>query len=128
MQMIDAVVGRMWLGTASCVSSCGKRGKLVWPRRPNASQQKNILGARYGVTQDKDHLLVLKTHQAVGDDGVHYRAECDRSEMQGSLQPSVVRTHPESQARVGQTPHCMGGGYVQNADSTGLIDERKVAC
>ena len=50
------------------------------------------------------------------------------SDVQGRLQPSVVRTHRESQASVGQTPHCMGGGYVQNADSIGLIDECKLAC
>ena len=43
-------------------------------------------------------------------------------EMQGSLQPSVARTHRQSQARVGQTPHYSGGGYMQKADSTGLID------
>jgi hypothetical protein len=47
---------------------------------------------------------------------------CDRSVMQGRLQPSVVRTHRKGQARVGQTPHCTGGGYMQKADSTGLID------
>jgi hypothetical protein len=45
------------------------------------------------------------------------------SDVQGRLQPSVVRTHRESQASVGQTPHCTGGGYVQNADSIGLIEE-----
>jgi hypothetical protein len=42
--------------------------------------------------------------------------------VQGSLQPSVVRTHRQSQAHVGRTPHCTGGGYMQKADSTGLID------
>ena len=58
-------------------------------------------------------------------------AVCDRSDqgdMQGRLQPSVVRTHRDSQALVGQTPHYMGGGRMQNVDSTGLIDEWKVAC
>lgn len=39
------------------------------------------------------------------------------------MQPSVaVRTHRRSQARVGQTPHCTGCGYLQKVDSTGLID------
>lgn len=136
MQMIDAVVGRKWLGTASCVSFCGKRDELIWLCSPNASCRGNVLGARSDVTQGQAHLPSLDIHLA---DVIMVYAivqshggpvVCDRSDTQGRLQPSVVRTHRKSQAVVGQTPHCTGvrgGGYMQKADSTGLIDE-KVAC
>ena len=128
MQVFDADVERKWLGTASCVSVCGQYGELVWPLRLDASQPEDVLESRSGVTQTRAICpvltsiapLMMMVYTIVQS---HDRPViCDTSEMQGSSQPSVVQTHRESQARVGQTPHCTGGGYMQKADSTGSID------
>lgn len=128
MRVLDVDVGRKWLGAASCVSSCGQYGEFVWPLRPDASQPDDVLGSRFGVTHTRTiwsvltsigplAMMVYTIVQSRGRPVI-----CDTSKMQGRSQPSVVQTHRESQARVGQTPHCTGGGYMQKADSTGLID------
>jgi hypothetical protein len=40
MQVVGAVVGRKWLGSASCVSLCG-RHEIIWPMSVDESQQEN---------------------------------------------------------------------------------------
>lgn len=59
MQVIDAVVGRKWLGTDSCVSFCGQHGELVRPWGLMRANQKFCLGPDLALRKQETFCQVL---------------------------------------------------------------------
>jgi hypothetical protein len=108
MRVGNAVVGRKWLGAASCVSYCGRSSEPVCSPKPSKFQQKGPdLNPRlvFCSIRGSCQLGCLVYQWSVSFSQTAWMRQII---MQVNMQPAVVRTHRKDQALVAQTPTLHG--------------------